>query len=199
MSLRRIAAGMACAAFAAGLAAPPSAVADDCVGWLRAHVPTGGVAAAAMPFEPMGDGGISSFLSGRFAEDADLGLRDELAVVSGASGTLSRAVWSSGSWREPGGGASAVAARPSDSLVLRLLPSDPFDVFIFGRVPLSDALASSLPPGLGFVSAGYPSHFFPTSSLPPGVSVDAAWAADCAGGVLPWKTPVLVTLSLIHI
>lgn len=192
MSLRR-AAVAACAAFAAGLSAPPSAMADDCVGWLRVHVPTGGVAAAAMPFEPMGDGGISSLLSGRFAEDVDLGLRDELAVVSGASGTLSRAVWSSGSWREPGGGAPAVAARPSDSLVLRLLPSDPFDVFIFGRVPLSDALASSLPPGLGLVSAGYPSHSFPTSSLPRGVSVDAAWAADCAGGVLPWRTPVLVT------
>ena len=186
--------GAACAALALCLVATPSAVADDCVGWLRVHVPTGGVADAAMPFEPLGGGSPASFLSGRFAEDADLGLRDELAVVSGASGTLSRAVWSSGSWREPGGGqASSVAARPSDSIVLRLLPTDPFDVFLFGRVPLSDALASFLPPGQNFVSFGYPSLSFPTSSLPPGVSVDAAWATDCADGVLPWTTPVLVT------
>lgn len=117
-----------------------------------------------------------------------------LRRVVGASGTLSRAVWSSGSWREPGGEqASAVAARPSDSLVLRLLPSDPFDVFLFGRVPLSDALASSLPPGLGFVSAGYPLLFCQTSSLPSGVSVDALWTGECASGFLPWKTPVFVT------
>ena len=191
--MRRVA-GAGCIALAAGIAASTPVVADDCVGWMRVHAPTGGVAAAAMPFDPIGDGEIQSFLSGRFVEGADLGLRDELAVVSGASGTLSRTVWSSNAWRDPESGAeSSLSASPGDSFAFRLQPSDPFDVFLFGRVPFSDALASSLAPGLNFISVGYPLLFCPTSSLPSGVSVDAAWAADCAGGVLPWTTPVLVT------
>ena len=173
---------------------PILSVADDCVGWLRVQVPSNGVAAAAMTFEPMADGVVSAFLSGPFEESSASNLMDELIFVDGASGTVSRAMWTSGAWRDPASGEeSDLSARPSDSLVFRLQPSEPFDAFVFGRVPCSDALASSLAPGLNLVSAGYPSLSFPTSALPVGVSVEAPWTAAGSSGFLPWTTPVFVT------
>ena len=176
------------------LALPFLSVADDCVGWLRVQIPSNGVAAAAMPFEPTGDGNVSAFLSGPFAESSASNLTDELIFVDGFSGTVSRVAWSSGAWRDPEGGEEIdLSARPSDAFVFRLQPSDPFDVFVFGRVPCSDALASSLAPGQNLVSAGYPSLSFPTSSLPSGVSVEALWAGECVSGFFPWTTPVFVT------
>ena len=176
------------------LALPFLSVADDCVRWLRVQIPSNGVAAAAMPFEPTGDGNVSAFLSGPFAESSASNLTDELIFVDGASGTVSRAAWSSGAWRDPETGEECRhSARPSDAFVFRLQPSDPFDVFVFGRVPCSNALASSLAPGPNLVSAGYPSLSFPTSSLPTGVSVEAPWAGECVSGFFPWTTPVFVT------
>lgn len=173
---------------------PFFSIADDCVGWLRVQIPSNGVAAVAMPFESVGDGNGSAFLSGPFAESSASNLTDELIFVDGASGTVSRAAWSSGAWRDPASGEEIdLSARPSDAFVFRLQPSDPFDVFVFGRVPCSDALASSLAPGLSLVSAGYPSLSFPTSSLPSDVSVDALWTGECVSGFLPWTTPVFVT------
>ena len=103
---------------AACLLSPVFALADDCVGWLRVQVPSNGVAAATMPFEPTGDGNVSSFLSGPFEGSSASNLADELILVDGASGTVSRAAWSSGAWRSPESGEKvALPARPSDSLV----------------------------------------------------------------------------------
>ena len=172
----------------------PSALADDCVGWLRVGVPTGGVAAVAMPFEPLGDGGAASFLAGPFASDADSGSADELVRIGGASGDVVRAVWGAGAWRDPAGGTvGGPTASPSDALLLRLLPSEtPFEVFVFGRVPAADFLSTPVPPGPGLVSYGYPAGGPSDAPLPPGVAVDAGWAGPPPG--LPdWAAPVPVT------
>ena len=162
----------------------PSALADDCVGWLRVGVPTGGVAAVAMPFEPLGDGGAASFLAGPFASDAASGSADELVRIGGASGGIVRAVW---------GTVGGPTVSPSDAFLLRLLQSEtPFEVFVFGRVPAADFLSTPIPPGPGLVSYGYPAGGPSDAPLPPGVAVDAGWAGPPPG--LPdWAAPIPVT------
>lgn len=90
-------------------------------------------------------------------------------------------------------GESDELSRVGDILVLRTIPSLPFDVFVFGRVPIEVTRTTTLESGENLVSYGFPASAFPTSALPAGVSVSAGWRQDCLSGFLPWKVPVVLT------
>lgn len=120
-----------------------SAFADDAVGIMGVSVPDGVPVPFAMPFEPLGDGRPSSFMSGPFVGDGDAAHSDVLHHFF--STAVTGVVRTATGWISPGDGMleSVHPAEPGDAFILNPSPSsESFCFRVFGRVPCaeSDAL-----------------------------------------------------------
>ena len=174
-------------AFAASLCV--SAMADDAVGVFRVDAQSNGLTAVAMPFEPLSADGVVRFLSGGFAVGED-GRPDRLYQVSSRDGTVAESVWSGGAWLDAESGAtSAVRVTAGDALAFLPGLPEPASLYVFGRVPCSGSLASTLFPGWNLLSYGYPAPPGPFPSLPDGVAGPfGAEGCDAATGAVPWRS-----------
>lgn len=181
-------------AFAASLCV--SAMADDAVGVFRVEAPSNGLTAVAMPFEPLSADGVGRFLSGGFAVGED-GRSDRLYQVSSRDGTVAESVWSGGAWLDAESGAtSAVRVTAGDTLAFLPGLPEPAALYVFGRVPCSGRLASTLFPGWNLLSYGYPAPPGPFPSLPDGVAGPfGAEGCDAATGAVPWRSVFWVSNS----
>lgn len=174
-------------AFAASLCV--SVMADDAVGVFRVDAQSNGLTAVAMPFEPLSADGVVRFLSGGFAVGED-GRPDRLYQVSSRDGTVAESVWSGGAWLDAESGAtSAVRVTAGDALAFLPGLPEPASLYVFGRVPCSGNIASTLFPGWNLLSYGYPAPPGPFPSLPDGVAGPfGAEGCDAATGAVPWRS-----------
>lgn len=181
-------------AFAASLCV--SVMADDAVGVFRVDAQSNGLTAVAMPFEPLSTDGVGRFLSGGFAVGED-GRSDRLYQVSSRDGTVAESVWSGGAWLDAESGAtSAVRVTAGDALAFLPGLPEPAALYVFGRVPCSGSLASTLFPGWNLLSYGYPAPASPFPSLPDGVEGPfGAEGCDAATDAIPWRSVFWVSNS----
>lgn len=135
-----------CLLSAVGLTASFHVAADGVAGWMRLRATTNTPTTVTIPYSPFADGSLNAAVAGPFAEGSD-GACDEILWTDGRSGFESVAVWSSGLWRNPGTGEpSDVVPRPGDLLTFNLIPSEPFDFYVFGGVPTNGTTGVSVSP-----------------------------------------------------
>ena len=112
--------------------AAAAAAADDVVGWMRVCVPSNDVAAAVLPYEPMGGGSPGSFVSGPFVGDGGEG-SDVLIVYASDGSATNGFAWAGTGWLGLSGETNSAAASAGDVVALLPYGSLPFDFFLFGR------------------------------------------------------------------
>ncbi|MBQ2628163.1 MAG: hypothetical protein IJG13_00650, partial [Kiritimatiellae bacterium] len=108
------------------------AAADDAVGWMRVCVPSNDVAAAVLPYAPMGGGCPGSFVSGPFVGDGGEA-SDVLRVYASDGSATNCFAWAESGWIGLAGETDSAAASAGDIVALLPHGSLPFDFFLFGR------------------------------------------------------------------
>lgn len=109
--------------------------ADDVVGVMRVDAGTNGLVEVQMPFNPLDDGGLEGYIAGLFVGDGG-DFSDRIYRHDATLGGLTNAVWDGRGWIDSSTGeVSKMPAFFGDWLYFLRTDEEPFNFFLFGRLP----------------------------------------------------------------
>ena len=139
---------------------------------------------------PFGDATPNAFVSAALAEGGE----DSSNVLHHVSrdGRVTGLLLLDGTWTT-GDGSDAPAATNGDSFVLLPATGDPFELFVYGRIPSAASAVSPIYPGLNLLSFGYPSSEFSLSSITSVVTISGtadwmhpSWVSNRTDDAVEW-------------